>query len=234
MSVAFLLAVEGIDGSGKGTQSTLLVKGLTDRGLRVGFVSFPRYRQTRFGVKIADYLNGRFGNLDQVDPVLVSLLFAGDRFESRGELLQQCQGSDIVICDRYVGSNAAHQGAKVDPDRRDELLRWIHFVEYELFQLPRPDLTILLDVTVASAQQMVLKKAPRTYTADATDLHEADGDYLAKVRDLYLMLASDDPSWKKIQCEGSAGVRSVSDISAELLEVVWQAYLRHTPGGSRG
>ena len=83
-----LIAIEGIDGSGKGTQAAILVDRLRAAGRRCELLSFPRYRETKFGSKIGDFLNGRFGQLDQVSPFLVSLLFAGDRFESKRVLIR--------------------------------------------------------------------------------------------------------------------------------------------------
>src|SRR5438477_4414931 len=113
-----LIAIEGIDGAGKGTQSHLLRARLAQAGLHVELLSFPRYGETFFARSIADYLNGRFGPLKAIDPHLPAMLYAGDRFESRA-LIQQLGGAaDVVLFDRYVASNLAHQAARVALDAR--------------------------------------------------------------------------------------------------------------------
>ncbi len=215
-----LIAVEGIDGSGKGTQSQLLVDRLKKDGITTGFLSFPQYESTEFGRRIGDFLNGRFGDLDQVSPFLASLLYAGDRFESRERLKELLDANDIVVLDRYVPSNVAHQGAKVSGDERQEIINWIHHVEYTLFQLPTPDLVILLDLPADQAQQLIQKKQQRTYTDKAADLQEADGDYLAQVRQVYVDLAAQNDRWQTINCLSADGIRPIEDIADEIYSVV--------------
>ncbi|MFO1019900.1 MAG: hypothetical protein U0903_04295 [Planctomycetales bacterium] len=130
--MAFLIDIEGIDGSGKGTQAALLQKRLQAEGFRTSLISFPRYKETFFGGRVASFLNGQFGTLEQVDPFLVSLLYAGDRLESREWLLEQIAQHDVVIFDRYVSSNLAHQGSKKTGAAREELIRAIERIEFEI------------------------------------------------------------------------------------------------------
>jgi dTMP kinase len=217
--VAQLIAVEGIDGSGKGTQAARLVAELTARGHSCRLWSFPRYRATQFGAQIGAFLNGKFGSLHDVHPVLVSLLFAGDRLETRTSLLESLADADFVICDRYVPSNIAHQGAKVAGAERAELVRWVEYVEYDLFALPRPDVVLWLDMPVVQAQELITRKAQRDYTDRAADLQEADADYLARVRAVYAELAH-DPRWITIAAMGTSGLRSPEEITTELVERV--------------
>ena len=94
--MATLIAIEGIDGAGKGTQAGRLVSSLREMGLRVDTLQFPRYSATNFGGAIGDFLNGRFGSLNQVHPQLAAVLYAGDRFESR-PLLMQLMGRSSVL-----------------------------------------------------------------------------------------------------------------------------------------
>ena len=128
--MATLIAIEGIDGSGKGTQASRLTVALQARGLRTAMLQFPRYAATNFGTAIGDFLNGRFGSLDQVHPQLAAVLYAGDRFESKQLLLSLISENDVVVLDRYVGSNLAHQAAKLDGDERKRLTQWIEQIEY--------------------------------------------------------------------------------------------------------
>ncbi|MBS0204793.1 MAG: dTMP kinase [Planctomycetes bacterium] len=215
-----LVVIEGIDGSGKGTQAARLYDTLQATGMRCHLFSFPRYQQTQFGSKIADFLNGRFGQLDQVSPFLVSLLFAGDRFESRRDLLQAIVDHDVVLCDRYVASNIAHQAAKLTGAERQELIRWVQYVEHSLYELPHADQTIFLDLPVQYATQLIAKKARRTYTNQAADLQEADSEYLQKVHDVYRQLAADGAGWSRIDCLRDGQIKSMDEIADEVRRAV--------------
>lgn len=223
-----LIALEGIDGSGKGTQSQRLQQTLTGDGHRVALLSFPRYDETFFGRAIGQFLDGRFGSLDQVHPQLASLLFAGDRFESRDVITAALAEHDIVLCDRYVASNIAHQAAKLDQPQRDELQAWIAQLEFEVYDLPRPDLTLLLDLPAAAAQHLIARKSTRSYTDKAADLQEADADYLQRVRQVYLALETADAGWQRIEVERSGQLRSIDDVADEIAAVVRQAIQKQT------
>lgn len=218
--MAPLIVIEGIDGSGKGTQAQQLTERLTAAGRRVRLLSFPRYRETLFGHAIGDFLNGRFGQLDEVHPFLASVLYAADRYESKSVLADALQQSDVVVCDRYVPSNLAHQGAKLDGAERDELLRTIERIEFDVFALPRPSLVMLLDVPVEIAQRNIAAKKPRSYTEKAADLQESDASYLQRVRDVYLQLASADSNWQRVDSVHSGGQRPISEIADEILRRV--------------
>ena len=117
------------------------------------------------------------------------MLYAGDRFHARPRLVAALEEHDLVVCDRYVGSNAAHQGAKLQGEARARLLAWLDEVEYGEFALPRPDLVVLLDAPVALARQLVGRKAARGYTTLEADIHEADAGHSGATRELYLELA---------------------------------------------
>ena len=218
-----LVAIEGIDGSGKGTQAKRLFERLQSAGTSAELLSFPRYGDTRFGKAIGDFLNGRFGPLNAVHPLLASLLYAGDRFESRELLLEAMKSNDVVILDRYVASNIAHQGAKLAAVEREELKKWVETIEYEIFALPRPDLVILLDLPAETAQELIAKKAARSYTEKTADLQEADGTYLAAVRDVYRELAVDEPHWRIVPCQREGELRSIEDIGGEIENIVQDA-----------
>ena len=218
-ALSVLIAIEGIDGSGKGTQAARLHSYFSASGRTTALLSFPQYQVTAFGRKIGDFLNGRFGDLDSVHPLLVSLLFAGDRFESRTLIEQALSNHEIVICDRYIASNMAHQAAKCcGPDRRD-LIEWIAHLETKIYGLPTADLTLFLDVPVPQAQQLIAAKSRRSYTDKAADLQEADGHYLEKVREVYQLLCR-QPGWHQIACVESGQVRQVEDITNDLIAAI--------------
>ena len=225
--MATLIAIEGIDGAGKGPQAGRLVSSLRERGLRVDTLQFPRYSATNFGGAIGDFLNGRFGSLNQVHPQLAAVLYAGDRFESRPLLMQLMEDNDVVVLDRFVGSNLAHQSAKLDGAERTALVDWIENIEYEVFQLPRPALTVLIDMSSQMSRELVSRKATRDYTDQEADLQESDLPYLERVRRCYLALAHSRLDWRTIHGLSEDGsLRTIDDVGTEIQTVVCE-HLSH-------
>ncbi len=217
--MGLLLAIEGIDGAGKGTQATRLAERAAGQGRRVASFSFPLYDDNPFSRAVADYLNGEFGTADEVHPELAALLYAGDRFHARPRIVSALQEHDLVVCDRYVASNQAHQGAKLTGEARRRLLDWLEEVEFGEFALPRPQLVILLDAPVALARRLVGRKAARGYTTLEADIHEADAAHSGATREVYLELADRD-GWQVVSTAGDDGAaRDIDDIAAE----VWAA-----------
>lgn len=219
--MAQLIAIEGIDGSGKGTQAARLAAALKARGFSTALWGFPRYGETFFGARVGEFLNGRFGALEAVHPFLAALLFAGDRLECRGRLQELLANHQFVVLDRYVASNVAHQAAKREGGERRALREWIEHVEFDIHQLPRPDLTVLLDLPADVARKLVARKQPRDYTAAAADLQEADLDYQRRVRELYLELCGERADWRKVGVVDPHGhLRGIEAIGAELEQLV--------------
>jgi len=214
--MALHIVVEGIDGSGKGTQAKRLSERFQQTGKSCELLSFPRYDDTRFGAAIGDFLNGRFGKLNEVHPQLAALLYAGDRFESCDVLQRSLDENDVLVCDRYVPSNIAHQTSKLDGEERSELVAWIENLEYEIYQLPKPDIVILLDLPVRQAQQLIAKKDPRSYTEREADLQEADAGYLEGVRSMYLEVAASNVNWCLVSCLDGDRLRSIDEIHDEI------------------
>src|ERR1700676_4165796 len=131
-----LIAIEGIDGSGKRTQVDLLAKSLALRGYSVFSPGFPKY-DSWFGDMVGQFLNGELGPLESVDPHFTALLYAGDRFEAKMEIEEALAGGKIVLADRYIGSNMAHQTARVSSEKRPAFMNWIEHLEYQIYGLPR-------------------------------------------------------------------------------------------------
>ena len=214
-----LVAIEGIDGAGKGTQAARVAETATAAGFTVASFSFPLYDGNPFSRAVADYLNGEFGGADDVHPELAALLYAGDRFHARPQLVAALAESDLVVCDRYVASNAAHQGAKLTGEARTRLLDWLDEVEYGEFALPRPELVVLLDAPVALARELVGRKAERGYTTLEADIHEADAGHSGATREVYLELAARD-NWRIVRAAGDDGEpRGLDEVAGE----VWAA-----------
>ncbi|GIX04394.1 MAG: thymidylate kinase [Planctomycetaceae bacterium] len=218
--MTLFVALEGIDGAGKGTQTAALAERVQQAGYRCAVWSFPRYHHTRFGQQVQRFLHGEFGTLEQVHPLLVSLLFAGDRWESRRGLIEALFTHDVVLCDRYVASNQAHQAAKLQGEERQQLLAWIGWLEYELYVLPRPHLVLWFDLPIDQAQQMLRQRAERQ-THRPCDLQEQDREYLQRVREVYADLAQRDPSWHRVSVvDDQHQLRTRSQITEEIWGIV--------------
>jgi dTMP kinase len=210
------IAVDGIDGTGKGTQCRMLREALNRSGGTARIISFPVY-ESFFGAMISEYLNGRYGPLYAADSKLIALLFAMDRklfFETR-----PFSGEEILIFDRYVLSNMAHQGVKLERSRRNEFFAWLKKLEFEINRIPYPDISIVLDMKTAYSVENVAKKQPRGYTSLTYDLHENDPAYQENTRDLFLELAGMENA-ALIRCDAQGCLRSERDIAAELLDIV--------------
>jgi dTMP kinase len=208
-----LVAIEGIDGSGKQTQTELLVERARGAGLRVASLSFPRYEQTVAAEGIAAYLRGDLGDLGSVDPQLAGLLFATDRFESLATLEALRAEHDLVVLDRYTASNIAHQASRAPQARRSDVARWLERIERDVFGLPAPDLTVLLDLDPDHAQAAARERG------QAIDIPEADGDYLRACRSVYLEQAG-DPRWRTVASDREDGSRLPA---GEVASAVWAA-----------
>ena len=215
-----LLAIEGIDGAGKGTLCQALLIQAKKRGIRSASLSFPRYGETQFSDLVARYLRGEMGIKNQVPARYAALLYGGDRFESRDELLALIADNDLVILDRYIYSNVAYNVAKLPPAEQAELIAWIEELEFGMFELPRPDLTLLLATSTELADRLVGKKDKRSYTEQTRDIHEADRDYLSRVSEVYSKLAeTGDDGWLTINPLDERGVlRRPEDIAV----MAWQ------------
>jgi dTMP kinase len=196
------IVLEGIDGSGKRTQLDMLAQAFADRGSPCALVSFPRY-DGFFGQLVARFLNGDFGPLKSVDPHFSALLYAGDRLEAKPDLDAHLAAGRAVLSDRYIGSNLAHQGARVPRAKRNEFLDWLQHLEYDVYDLPREDLVIYLRVPPSVAQGLVARKAARGYTKKKRDLQEASLAHLEAASAVYDVLASRH-NWRTIDCAASS------------------------------
>jgi dTMP kinase len=231
-STGQLIVMEGVDGSGKRTQTDLLAHALSARGHACIQVSFPHY-DSFFGRMIGRFLNGEFGPLEAVDPHFAALLYAGDRLEARPQLRAALAAGKTILADRYIASNLAHQGARVAPDQRGEFLAWLGRLEYEIYGLPAESLVVYLRVLPARAQQLVERKAARGYTSLKHDLLESDLSHLEQASRVYDALAA-EPNWVTIECLDAATqqMRTPEAIHTDVLSVVEQRVLPHRPAQS--
>jgi dTMP kinase len=211
-----IIAIEGIDGSGKGTQTRLLEKRLIDEGIGVSMFSFPRYSETFFGREVGNYLDGKFGDLENVNPKFSSLLYALDRFETAPQIEEALARGNIVIFDRFIGSNIAHQCARVPKNKVPEMATWIRTVEETILKARKPDIVIFLDININQASELVAKKEKRSYTDKTLDLHEASPDHLDGALANFRYLARTD-GWVTVLCNRTDGtIRRPEEIADEI------------------
>ena len=215
-----LIAIEGIDGSGKRTQVELLALTLKARGHSVYSTCFPQY-DSWFGKMVGQFLNGDLGSLESVDPHFSALLYAGDRFEAKTKLEAALDNGQIVLVDRYIGSNLAHQTARVAPAERSEFLGWIEHLEYGIYGLPRESLILYLRVPPHEAQRLVERKSARSYTSAQKDLLEASLRHLEDAAQMYDSLSRSAP-WATIQCFDAmlGAIREPEEIASDVLAAV--------------
>lgn len=214
MNKGKLIVLEGIDGSGKATQSALLEKKLKAEGKEVMHISFPDYDSDSSAL-VKMYLAGQFGkDPGDVNPYAASLFYAVDRFASyRTKWKDFYEKGGIVIADRYTTSNMVHQMTKYEEEKeRKDFLTWLEKTEYEELELPRPDLVILLDIPLSISENLVKERAKQGGTMD---IHEQHLDYLKKCHDAYQELVT-IYGWQKIACAKDGSLRSMEDIAAEV------------------
>lgn len=215
-----LIVLEGIDGSGKHTQREMLARAMRERGVAHATIDFPRY-DGFFGQMVAQYLNGEFGTLAQVDAHFSALLFAGDRLENKKQLDHFLADGKLVLSDRYIASNLAHQGARVAPRKSSEFVRWLERLEYEVYGLPREDLVIYLRLPAARAQKLVSRKSRRSYTRRRRDLQEANLKHLQGAMRIFERLAR-QRNWATVDCMGARGneLRLPEEIHRDIMAVM--------------
>ncbi len=196
--------IDGIDGSGKGTQTKLLAKRLKKQGLPVKVIDFPQYYTNFFGHLLGEYLSGAYGDFTQVDPRVASVLYAADRFESAKKIEQWLAEGYTVIADRYVSANQIHQGGKIDnPSERKEFLAWLDKMEHKIFAIPRPNLIVYLDVPFEVSREWLKQKIAqrkKKYLKGRKDVAEENLAYLKNSRASALMLVKENKNWRKIEC----------------------------------
>jgi len=222
-----LLVIDGTDGSGKATQAEILRQRLAREGYDVEMINFPQYGKKSAG-PVEEYLNGKYGSGDQVGPYQASVLYAVDRFDASFQIRNWLEQGKIVISNRYVTANMAHQGGKLaDKQARSRLFQWLHEFEFELFGLPKPDANIILHVEAEVAQQMVDSKSARSYIENGgkRDIHENDLAHLKAAEKVYIQIANELSGYSLIPCTKNGKILSREEIH----ELVWRRVSRLLP-----
>jgi len=220
------IVIDGTDGSGKGTQTKLLVNRLKAKGFRVEMADFPQYSTKSAGM-VEEYLNGKYGKAKDVGPHRASVFYAVDRYDASFQIRKWIEEGAIVIANRYVTSNMAHQGGKIkDAVERQDFFQWLYKLEYEMFSIPRPDLNIILHVDARVAQKLVDQKGARDYIGGAKrDIHEKDIDHLRDAEKVYMEIASEFPGFSLLECTRDENIMSRTEIN----EMLWNELSKLIP-----
>ncbi len=219
------IAIEGLDGAGKSTQIRLLIDHFESAGIKTKFVHFPRSGEGVFGQMIAQFLRGEFGDVKSVHPQLVALLFAQDRKDFAATIHQWMVDGYMVLVDRYVFSNIAFQCAKTQGESEKQTLReWILQFEFEYNKIPKPDLSVYLDVPFSFTHKSLNEKRDgdeRDYLNGKDDIHEKDIDLQMAVKAEYEKLVSSEKEITPIVCYHSeTAMKTVEEIHAEIVACI--------------
>lgn len=212
-----LIVIDGTDGSGKATQVEFLTKRLKSEGKTVKIVDFPEYYKNFFGEFIGHCLSEQYYRFLSIHPKIVSVLYAADRWESKNEIESWLRKGYIIIANRYVSANQIHQGGKIkNAKKRNNFLKWLDQMEYEIFKIPRPDITLYLSLPI----EIVLKllkdrdssKMKRAYLKKKKDVHEKDVNFLINSRKSALKLVKEIPNFVKIECSRKGKILSREEV----------------------
>lgn len=214
MTRAPLIIIDGIDGAGKTTQAKLLVEHFLGIGRRAEYLHFPRY-DTFFGKTIERFLKGEFGDINSTSPYLCSITYALDRQSAASEMKAKLEEGIIIVTDRFVSSNLAHQGGRFDTvDEQDAFVSWNEQLEYTQLGVLRESIVIVLDTPPVVASAL---RAARSGTQDMLEENEAHQQH---TYDLYLRLAA-QKNWSTIASCKDMNMRPIEaiqqDIQAELV-----------------
>lgn len=215
------IVIDGTDGSGKATQAELLVKKIKKSGYKVKKIDFPQYENNFFGNVVARYLRGEFGSSSEVSPYLASVLYSADRFETKEKIAKWIAGGYVVIADRYASSNQIHQGGKIkDAKKRKEFLDWLEEMEFKIFQIPKPEMIIYLDVPLEFSMKLLKSKSAQNkkkYLKKEKDIHENDLRHMQNARASAMKLVEKNNNWIKINCVEKGKLMSIEKIHG----IIW-------------
>lgn len=219
--MGILIAIDGVDASGKQTQTELLKKRLVEDGKNIKAVSFPAYDNPS-STLVKMYLNGDFGEKpSDVNAYATSTFFAADRFATyRTDWGKDYNSGTIILADRYVSSNLIHQASKVDNSaEKDKFLTWLDDLEHNIYGLPRPDVTIFLDMPPEYGAMLMKDRANKSNGTDKKDIHESDFSYLETSYNNAVYVA-ERFNWKRVSCVKNGEIRSVEDIHNDIYSII--------------
>ena len=217
------IAIEGTDGSGKGTQTRLLVEYLKKNGKNVHTFDFPRYNNNSFGFIVGRALNSEFGDLDKISPYYLVLPYMIDQYLAHREIAKLSQ-IEYVICNRYVTTNFAYMAARIANQRKRKQFReWLAKAAFEDLGMPKPDLLIVLYVSPRISHKLLLQKPTPDYLTGnkKKDQFERDFKYQQEIARSYLQMVRHNHGWRKVNCMDKKGnLKSIEEIHKEVVKLV--------------
>ena len=214
-----IIVIEGLDGSGKATQTKILAEMLADKGYKVRKLEFPDYANPSSSL-VKMYLGGDFGsNPNDVNAYAASSFYAVDRVASFLQFWKSdYEEGTVILSDRYATSNIIYQMSKVEDSQRDEFIEWQNDFEYNKLGIPKPDAVIYLDVEPEVSQRLMEKR----YDGDMSkmDLHERNVKFLLDCRKSALY-AAEKCNWKVINCCENGEIKSIDNIAEEIKEAIF-------------
>ena len=217
-----LIVIEGVDSSGKETQTKLLFEYLENSGFSVKKISFPDY-DSDFCIPVKRYLSGELGNNpEDVNAYAASSFYAIDRYASyRKNWGVSYENGDIIVCDRYVTSNIVHQAMKIKGDKT-EFINWLSDYEYNKLGLPKPDAVIFLDMPPEAAKELMKNRANKITGEKEKDIHEKNEEYLKTAYNNAVSVA-EHLGWHRVVCAKGLEIRTIEDIHEEIISIVKKA-----------
>lgn len=222
--MGFLIAVDGVDSSGKQTQTELLYERLKERGNKVRKVSFPAYDSPSSSL-VKMYLAGEFGtDPGDVNAYTASAFFALDRFATyKTDWGDDYNNDTIILADRYTTSNMIHQAGKISqPAEKERFIEWLYDFEYHICGLPKPDITVFLDMPPEYGIKLMENRANKINGSDVKDIHERSPEYLKSSYDNAVFIA-EHYGWTRIPCAENNRVRTIDDINGDVFSAVVNA-----------
>ncbi len=219
-----LIVIEGLDASGKATQTRLLYDYLLKSGYKVKTIDFPRYYDNFWGKFIGQALNGDFGEWNKLDPHIASAFYALDRAETAPQIKKWLEDDYIVLSDRYTSASQLYQAPKIkSAKKRDKFIKWLENMEYEVLGVPRPDLVLFLDVPPWISKKLLENKSndkKKRYSSKRKDLHESDDELLNMAYEQALRLVRRLKYFRRIVCHNGVDILPIDRIHKKILNVV--------------
>lgn len=218
MSKGKFIVIEGLDGSGKATQTKLICEKLTKKNKKFCKLSFPNYDEPSSAL-VKMYLNSEFGNSpDDVNVYAAASFYTVDRYASYKKFWQEnYENGQIIIADRYTTSNEIYQLCRLKKSQWDEYLCWLEDYEYNKLGLPKPDLVAYLDMPVEVSQKLMQNR----YNGDNSkkDLYEKNVEFLKKCRET-AMYTAQKFDWKVVPCSEGEKPKPISEINGLLENLI--------------
>ena len=218
------IVIDGIDGSGKSTQIKLLQKRIKKEcGITSKTIHFPQYGKKSAGLA-EEYLNGKYGNAEDVSAYQAALFYALDRYDASFMMREWLSEDRVILSDRYTSSSMAHLGGKIYKKlAREKFLNWLCHLESQILKIPKPDLSIILDIEAKSAQILINQKnkkgLDRKYLKNKKnkDIHEASAAHLKNTAKIYREIGQKYQKFITINCMRDNGeLKTILEIHEEI------------------